>query len=93
MSLAAGDRLMPWPDLFAVTADHLAPEAFRVYPQLRSIFRFIAEQDRLVPWYDAYVAGFDDDPTGIGALELVFDRSLDQIEAAWLRWLDEQQEG
>lgn len=93
VSLAAGGRLMSWSELVAITPDHLAPDAFRVYPQLRSIFRFIAEHGKLSPWYDAYVAGFDDDPTGIAALEGVFDRPLAEIESAWRRWLDEQGEG
>jgi len=88
--LARDDRLMSWPRLAAVEPTSMREEAFVAYPQLRSIFRFIAEQGRLESWYRLFVEGFEVDPTGLTALETVFDRPLAEVEMAWRRWLDGQ---
>ncbi len=88
--LARTGRLMPWLQLVALSPRQLRVEAARVYPQLRSIFRFIAEQDRLQAWYRSYIDRFEQDPAGIQSLERVFDRSLEDIEAQWQRWLNQQ---
>jgi hypothetical protein len=89
-TLAAGNRLLRWRELFAMKPQALRAGAASTYPQLRSIFRFIAREGRLEAWYDAYVDGFEDDPTGVAALELVFGRPVESLERGWRRWLDEQ---
>jgi hypothetical protein len=89
-TLAATGRLMPWRDLVAMRPEALQAEAARTYPQLRSMFRFIADQGRLEAWYDTYVDRFEDDPTGAVALELALGRPLDELERRWRRWLQEQ---
>ena len=92
-SLARDDRLLSWSELAAITSRSMREEAFRMYPQLRSIFRFIAEQGRLESWYRAYVEGFETDPTGITAFERVFARPLAEVEISWRRWFDDQGPG
>ena len=87
-TLAATGRLIPWRDLAAMRPDTLRADAARAYPQLRSIFRYIADQDRLAAWHDTYVDGFEDDPTGVTALELALGRPVDELERQWRRWLD-----
>lgn len=89
-TLAVNGWLMPWPELATLRPSSMGDEAYRVYPELRSIFRFIAERGRLASWYHAYVAGFDDDPSGLTAIEQAFGQPLAAVEAAWRRWLDEQ---
>jgi hypothetical protein len=89
-TLAATGRLMPWRDLVAMRPEPLQAEAARTYPQLRSMFRFIADQGRLEAWYDTFVDRFEDDPTGAVALELALGRPLDELERRWRRWLQEQ---
>jgi hypothetical protein len=90
LALADGGRLIPWRDLMAMPPDALRAEAARAYPELRSIFRFVAEQGRLEAWYDIYVAGYEDDPTGTAALEAAMGLPLDQLERRWRQWLDRQ---
>jgi hypothetical protein len=89
-TLAAAGRLIPWRELVAMQPTALRAEAARAYPQLRSIFRFIADQGGLEAWYETYVDGFDDDPTGTTALELALGHPLDELERRWRRWLDRQ---
>ncbi len=89
-TLAVNDWLMPWIELAGLKPAAMRTEAFRVYPQLRSIFRFIANEGHLESWYRAYVEGFDTDPTGLAAIELAFGQPIEGVEAAWRRWLGEQ---
>ena len=83
-------RLFAWRDLAAMPAGRLREEAARSYPQLRSMFRFLAEQGLLEPWYRAYVEGFDEDPSGVSALELISARRLEELQEQWRQWLDGQ---
>jgi hypothetical protein len=91
-TLAAAERLIPWRDLFAMRPAALRAEAARAYPQLRSIFRFIADQGRLEAWYETYVDRFEGDPTGATALELALGHPLEELERRWRRWLDRQRD-
>ena len=88
-TLAANQWLMTWADLVALQPAAMQKEAFRVYPQLRSVMRFIADEGHLESWYRSYVEGFDTDPTGVRALELAFGQPVEVVEAAWRRWLGE----
>ena len=89
-TLAANEWLMTWAELVALQPAAMREEAFRVYPQLRSVMRFIADEGHLQSWYRSYVEGFDSDPTGVGALELAFGQPIELVEAAWRRWLGEK---
>ncbi len=89
-TLAANQRLMTWSELVAVQPAAMRKEAFRVYPQLRSVMRFIADEGHLESWYRSYVESFDTDPTGVGSLELTFGQPIEVVEAAWRRWLGEK---
>jgi len=89
-TLAANEWLMTWAELVALQPAAMREEAFRVYPQLRSVMRFIADEGHLESWYRSYVEGFDTDPTGVTALELAFGQPIELVEAAWRRWLREK---
>ncbi|MHC4774857.1 MAG: TPR end-of-group domain-containing protein [Planctomycetota bacterium] len=86
-TLAAGGRLIPWRDLVAMPPAALRAEAARAYPQLRSMFRFIADEGHLEAWYTTYVDRFEDDATGVISLELAPGRPLDELERRWRQWL------
>jgi hypothetical protein len=86
--LATTGRLIPWRDLATMRPGAVRADAARAYPQLRSIFRYIADRDRLAAWYETYVDGFEDDPTGVTALEVAFGHPVDELERQWRRWLD-----
>ncbi len=87
--LARSGGLTGWREIAALDAAALRREAARAYPQLRSMFRFIAAEAGLAEWYRAYVEGFDRDPAGLGALERVLGEPLDATEARWRSWLRE----
>ncbi len=60
------------------------------YAQARTVFLYLADTNKLGDWYASYTSAFDDDPTGIKALEAVFAKPIDQIEddyRAWVRLL------
>jgi len=89
-TLAANEWLMTWAELVGLQPAAMRKEAFRVYPQLRSVMRFIADEGHLESWYRLYVEGFDTDPTGVKAMELAFGQPIEDVEAAWHRWLGEK---
>jgi hypothetical protein len=89
-TLAAGGRLIPWRDLTAMPPAALRAEAARAYPQLRSMFRFIADEGRLEAWYATYVDRYEDDTTGVTSLELALGGPLDELERRWRQWLRQQ---
>ena len=41
----------------------------------------------LKKWYDAYLAGYDDDRSGAKAMEKVLGKKLGDIEADWKKWV------
>ncbi|MHC4081081.1 MAG: TPR end-of-group domain-containing protein [Planctomycetota bacterium] len=88
--LARTGRLISWRDLAAMGPDALRADAARAYPQLRSMFRYIAEREHLAAWYETYVDSFDNDPTGVTALEVALGRPVDELEQQWRRWLERQ---
>jgi hypothetical protein len=57
------------------------------YAQARSVMMFLHDRGVLADWYTAYVSGFDDDPTGVAALEGVFDAPLDRVERMHKAWV------
>ncbi len=81
---------MTWSELVGLQPTAMRKEAYRAYPQLRSVMRFIADEGLLESWYRSYVEGFDSDPTGVRALELAFGQPIELVEAAWRRWLGEK---
>jgi predicted metalloprotease with PDZ domain len=64
-------------------------QAIVAYPQCRYMLMYVYEKGLLKQWYDAYAAGYEADPTGIKALEKVFDKKVAQIEADWKKWVAE----
>jgi len=88
--LEQAGKLSGLKDVIALSPKELSEQAIVVYPQLRSFFRYLAEQNRLYTWYDRYVADFDEDPTGSGSLQFVFDLPLEDIYSKWKKWLHAQ---
>ena len=87
LGLAKAGRLTPWSTVFRASDDEFMNHASRHYPQVRSIFEFIADQDKLACWYDALIEHYEDDRTGALAFRACFNLPLDDIERAWRRWL------
>ncbi|HMN97198.1 MAG TPA: PDZ domain-containing protein [Phycisphaerales bacterium] len=88
--LVRSNRAMPWRTLFAIEAQEFMSRAQSLYPQVRSIFRYVHAEGKLTEWYRAYTRGFGDDRTSKAAFEEVFGLPLAEIERAWRGWvLDE----
>jgi S1-C subfamily serine protease len=47
---------------------------------------YLYQKGLLKKWYEAYKAGYEDDPTGAKAIEKVIGKPLAKIEADWLKW-------
>jgi hypothetical protein len=80
-------RLTKWTDLFSMSAERFMTRPGQLYPQVRAIFEFLAERGKLGPWYRAYVEHFEEDATGSRALEIVFDRPVEETEKTWREWV------
>ncbi len=89
-SRARAGRLYRWESIFAMSPEEFMHRATSVYPQVRSMFRYIAEKGKLLDWYQAYTDLFSQDPTGERAFEAVFDTSLKEIERDWRKWVAAQ---
>jgi len=62
------------------------------YAQARALMMYLFHVEHLGAWYQAYVEGYDEDPTGVEALRAVFDEPLQDVESryrAWIRSLPE----
>jgi hypothetical protein len=82
--------LIKWADLFDMTAERFMRKAPEMYPQVRSIFEFVAAQGQLSAWYQTYTEHFAEDRTGRKAFELTFHKPLAEIERAWREWVRQQ---
>ncbi len=78
---------LAWPKLFELDTDAFFAGNARFYPQVRSIFEFLASVDLLEAWYRAYVDTFERDPSGGRAFEMVFGLPVDQVEQRWKSWV------
>ncbi len=78
---------MKWRDLFALPTTRFMSQAGALYPQVRSMFEFLAAEQKLERWYRVYIDQFDGDPTGAKAFELVFDQPIEDVERAWRTWV------
>jgi hypothetical protein len=84
---ARAGLLMPWSRLMDLSSGDFMRGAGHLYPQVRSIFEYLAEQGHLHGWYRAFVAQFGEDPSGARAMEITFDQPLEETERAWRRWV------
>lgn len=82
--------LIRWSVLFDMSADQFMDKAPELYPQVRSIFEFVADKGKLAAWYEAYVDGFREDSTGQKAFETVFNAPIDEVERDWRQWVISQ---
>lgn len=82
--------LRKWDDLFTLDSDDFMDRAGAYYPQMRSVFEFVADRGKLESWYQAYTDSFDEDPHGLAAMETVFGQPLREIEQGWRDWLEER---
>ncbi len=88
--LARGNRLTHWRDLMTMERKRFVthrPNAH--YAEARAVMIFLHESKQLTEWYAAYVRGFETDPTGVNAIETVFNEELESIEQRFLAWVND----
>ncbi|MCA9311427.1 MAG: PDZ domain-containing protein [Phycisphaerales bacterium] len=81
-------RLYPWKTFFAMPDQRfmgVRPSANYAYA--RTVFLFLASRGVLIPWYRTYIDGFDTDPSGLTAMETVFDKPVREIERDFRTWV------
>ncbi|MFP4434944.1 MAG: TPR end-of-group domain-containing protein [Phycisphaerae bacterium] len=81
---------IPFPEFFKLSHTEFMKHQYKsavAYGQTRYIMMYLLEKGLLKPWYDAYVAGYEDDETGQTAMEKVFGKDIDAIEKDWARWV------
>lgn len=81
------NRAMRWEKLFRIDPDEFMDRGPLIYPQVRSIFEFIAEKVGLDTWYDAYVRTYEVSPSGTKAFVETFQEPIDRIEDSWKDWV------
>lgn len=85
--LVRGGKAMPWKDLFTMPSERFMERAQATYPQVRSIFEFIASRGLLDEWYGHLCATFSTSPEGIAAFERTFSQPLESTEREWRAWV------
>jgi len=51
------------------------------------IIRYLQDAGKLKDWYDAYCAGYEDDASGLKALEKTLGKTINEIDTDWQKWL------
>ncbi len=83
-------RLVPLKQLMNLSNKQFMARSGALYPQVRSIFRFLAERNELADWYSSYVDTFQQDPSGELAFRKACGADLEEIEKEWKSWIDQQ---
>jgi len=91
-SRARGGRLIGWEEVMGLSGEAFMDRAAKLYPQVRSMFEFIADRGKLSEWYATYVKTYDEDRSGAMAFEQVFGEPVADVERAWRKWLIDQPE-
>jgi hypothetical protein len=91
--LAGAGKLLPLRQLASMSHDRFTGSSpLANYAQARTLFLYLFQQGKLREWYAYYTARFEDDPSGIAALEHILGKPIEQIDKdyrAWVRSLPE----
>lgn len=80
--------LTPWERFFTMShADFVQRRPRSNYAQARAVAMFLHERGVLEEWYDAYVAGFDEDPTGLTTMGVIFEKPVADVQRDFRTWL------
>lgn len=91
--LARSASMMPWERLFRLPDETFTSRNPRAnYALVRTIVDYLHTEDVLGAYYRALVAGFDEERSGLGAFEAVFDRPVRETERAFRVWARDLEE-
>ena len=86
---AASNRL-PWRQFFMMPQGNFMRNAAACQACARYITFWLLKKKKLKDFYNAYAKGWARDRAGIAAMEKVFAKSLEQIEAEWKTWMSNE---
>ena len=84
---ASQHKTIPWKDMMRYDQANFMRRAAVAYGQARYMMMFLYDKGLLKKWYQVYTETFKADPSGVQAMEEVFDKKLGDIEAQWIDWL------
>ena len=88
--LAVGNRLLPLEQLASMERDRFASTRPRaMYAQARTWMLFLHDRGVLRKWYEMYVDGFDEDPTGARTVSLALGIEPDRVDREFRAWVRE----
>ena len=85
--IAGNKRAIALAQVIAMRPDEFMQRSQALYPVVRSVFEYMADQGKLRNWYRRYVETFADDRTGRRAIEETFATTLDGFEKSWRAWV------
>ena len=81
------NRALPWSKLLDLDGRAFLAGDARYYPQVRSMFEFLANLGVLEEWYEAYTKSYRQSPNGKRAWEVTFGLPLERVESRWRQWV------
>ncbi len=86
--LGARSALTPWKDLFAMPQERfVGARPIANYSQTRAIFLFLSDRGLLREWMRAYEESFNEDATGLLAMERCAGKPAQETEREFRAWL------
>lgn len=86
--LAKGNRLTDWERLFTMEQDDFANRRpLANYAQARAVFMFLFERGALADWLAAYASSFDQDASGLVAIQETLSMDLRTAQREFRAWL------
>ncbi len=85
--IAANKRAISLAQIVAMNPDEFMAKSQSLYPVVRSVFEYMADQGKLRAWYKRYVDTFAQDRTGRRAIEDTFGTTIDEFETNWRAWV------
>lgn len=76
-----------WETLMKTNHQVFMQKAGVCYAEVRAIFYWLNKTEKLKAFYDLYMKTFNDDVSGITAMEKLFNKKIDEIEKIWKEWI------
>jgi tetratricopeptide (TPR) repeat protein len=86
----ARDKVLDFRKLAGFSHAQFMRKSSLAYAQVRYMFKYLHDKGLLKRWYDRYMDTYDEDETGIAALEAVCGQDVDKIQADWAQWVGRQ---
>jgi hypothetical protein len=83
-------RLIPLDKLITWKQSQFVANANLGYGEASSVMLYLYETRLLKPFYDAYKANFDKDPSGKATIEQVTGKPFKQFEQDWIAWMSKR---